>query len=105
MRAGELREQVKLQRKSVTRDSYGGEVVTWTDIATVWGKVEPLRGREFLEQRRDGNEVTTRITLRYRSGLEPIHRAVHRSTTYDIQSVIHKETRFRELELMCLAVG
>jgi len=105
MRAGELREQVKLQRKSVTRDSYGGEVITWTDIATVWGKVEPLRGREFLEQRRDGNEVTTRITLRYRSGLEPIHRAVHRSTTYDIQSVIHKETRFRELELMCLAVG
>lgn len=105
MRAGELRERVTLQRKSVTRDSYGAEVITWTDIATVWASVAPLRGREFLEQRRDGNEVTTRITLRYRSSLEPIHRAVHRSTTYDVQSVIHKETRFRELELMCLAVG
>lgn len=105
MQAGGLREQVTLQRKVVTRDAYGAEVITWIEIATVWAKVEPLRGREFLEQRRDGNEVTTRITLRYRSDLEPIHRAVHRSTAYDIQSVIHKETRFRELELMCLAVN
>ncbi len=105
MQAGNLRERVTLQQKTVTRDAYGAEVITWTDIATVWASVEPLRGREFLEQRRDGHEVTTRITVRYRSGLEPIHRAVHRSTVYDIQAVIHQETRFRALELLCLAVG
>ena len=104
MRAGRLRQRVTIQQKSATQNSYGEEVVTWSDVATVWGSVEPLRGQEFIEIRRAGAEVTTRIVLRYRSGIEPEMRVTYGAHTYDVMSVIHVEERQRELQLLCREV-
>jgi len=108
MRAGELRHRVTIQEKSVTRNSYGEEVITWGDVATVWAAVEPLargpRGREFIEAQRAGAEITTLIRMRYRSGIAPEMRVVYGSHTYDIKSVVHVEERQRELHLMCREV-
>ena len=104
MRAGQLRHRVTIQQKSVARNSYGEEVITWADVDTVWASVEPLRGREFIEMRRAGAEVTTRIRMRYRSGIAPEMRVVYGSHTYDIKSVVHVEERQRELHLMCREV-
>ena len=110
MRAGRLQRRVTLQESQATRDAYGGEVISWVDVATVWAAVEPLRGREFLEQARDGAEVTTRIVLRYQgaTAIVPAMRAVHttelRDQVYDIQAVIHVDERRREYQLMCREV-
>ncbi|MDA8212164.1 MAG: phage head closure protein [Clostridia bacterium] len=104
MNAGELRHRVKIQQKSVTRDSFGAESVTWSDVATVWAVVEPLRGREFFGAQQVNAEVTTRIRIRYRSGVVPTMRALYGSRVYDIQSVINLDERNRELQLMCKEV-
>lgn len=104
MRAGQLRHRVTLQSKSVVQNTFGEETITWTDTATIWAAVEPLRGREFLEARQDQAEVSTRIRMRYRSGVAPEMRAVFGSHTYNIQAVIHLEERQRELHLMCSEV-
>jgi SPP1 family predicted phage head-tail adaptor len=105
MRAGNLRHRVTIQSKGTpARNSYGEEVITWATEATVWGAVEPLRGREFLEGKREGAEVTTRIRIRHRDGITPEMRAVWGSHTYDIVSVIDLEGREREIHLMCREV-
>lgn len=101
MRAGTLRQRVTLQSKSATQNTFGEEVITYTDWATVWGSVEPLRGREFLEGKQITAEVSTRIRIRYRSGILPEWRVVFGSVIYDIHSIIHLKEREREIHLMC----
>jgi SPP1 family predicted phage head-tail adaptor len=35
-----LRDQVKIQQYTTSTDDTGGEVISWTDLATVWCKVD-----------------------------------------------------------------
>ena len=101
MKIGDLRHRVTIQEKAVTIDAYGGEVVIWADVATVWAAMEPLSGREFLEGRRLENEINHRIRIRYREGLTPSMRVVCGSRTFDIEAVIERASRRREIWLMC----
>ena len=107
MKIGELRHRVTIQEKTVSIDAYGGEVVTWSTVVTVWAAVEPLSGREFLEGRRQENEINYRIRIRYREGLTPSMRVVWGSTTsggaraFDIEAVIERASGRREIWLMC----
>jgi len=104
MEAGKLRHRVALKSKSVTRDTYGGEIITWVTTATVWAAVEPLTGREWLDARQVAAEVTTRIRIRYRSGVVPEMQAVYGAHIYNILAVIQPEENRRELQLMCREV-
>lgn len=101
MKIGALRHRVTIQTKTVTIDSYGGESITWTDYLTVWAAVEPLTGREFLEGRRLDNMIGHRIRIRYRAGLDPSMRVSWGSRVFDIESVIERESKRREIWLMC----
>ena len=65
MRAGFLRHRLALKTKTVSRDTFGEEDVTWTTSATVWGSVEPLRGREYMEARQGQADVSHRVVIRY----------------------------------------
>ena len=104
MRAGRLRHRVTLQTQSEERNSLGEVENTWEDWATVWGGVEPLRGRELMTDERNEAELTTRVIIRYRSGVVPSMRVVWGAHTYDIESVIDVDGRGRDLELMCREV-
>jgi SPP1 family predicted phage head-tail adaptor len=105
MEAGRLRQRVTIQYKVVVKDTYGQETITWTELAEVWASVEPLTGREYMEGRQEAAEVSTRIRVRYRSGIEPEMRVVcptsYGSVTYNVLAVLHQETRKREIQLMC----
>ena len=101
MRAGWLRHRLVIQSKSYTPNAYGEPVETWTTTATVWGSVEPLRGTDYLTGRTIAEVVTTKIRIRYRSGIAPEMRVTWDGHTYDIESVVEVKTQKRELELMC----
>jgi SPP1 family predicted phage head-tail adaptor len=47
MDAGKLDRRVTLRSKATTQDAYGGQSVTWTDIAEVWARKLSSKGREF----------------------------------------------------------
>ncbi|KPJ83965.1 MAG: hypothetical protein AMS19_02675 [Gemmatimonas sp. SG8_23] len=106
VRIGTLRHRIRLQENrldSVSRNEIGGKVDNWIDVATVWGEVQELRGREYLASREFHAEITARIFIRYRPGLEPLRwRAVHDESgrTYDIHHVIDRAGRRRTLELL-----
>lgn len=102
---GALRHRVTIESKTITRDTFGGQVVTWGTVANCWASVEPLKGREFLEGRRAEAEVSTRILIRYRAGVLPGMRVTWGDRVYDIQAVIENKSARRELWLMCREWG
>ena len=98
-----MRERVTLQSKSVTRTSLGEEVVTWSDVATVWAEVAPIRGREFFDAAQIQQAVDIRVVIRTRSGVTPDMRLQWASEPYDITAVIPGVGRWEgSLELMAV---
>ena len=99
MQAGQLRNQITIQSKTETTDSYGGTVSAWSDFATVMAKIRPLRGRELVAAQAVQSEAEVMFYLRYLSGVESSMRIAHESTYYDIVSIVDVDFRHKELEI------
>lgn len=96
-----LRHRIIIQEKSTTPDSLGQPATSWTDVATVWAAVEPLRGREFWAADQINSEVTTRIRIRWRSGITAAMRVSFDSRFYNIKTIIVPNEVHEEMQLMC----
>jgi SPP1 family predicted phage head-tail adaptor len=59
-----MRHQVTLQEKSVARDAYGGEAITWVDVATIWAELDPWQLRDRLVLRRQQGEAILSVRVR-----------------------------------------
>ena len=86
--AGKLRHRVQIQRQVVAQNSSGDVTVTWATLATVWASIEPLSAREFVQSASDQNKIVARVTVRYRSGIEPSMRVAHGQKLYNITGVL-----------------
>lgn len=102
MRAGKLRHRLEIQSQAQTQDSITGEVTGgWSTVATRWGSVEPLNGREYVQSQQVQAEVTHRITMRHFDGLTVQHRIKWGNRLFDINHVADFESRGIRHELMC----
>lgn len=89
MQAGKLRHRIRFEEPAATQDPLTGEMVTgWQEVATVWGSLEPLSARDFIAAQANQSEITARILIRYRDGITPQMRAVHRGKAYKIHGVL-----------------
>ncbi|APC45957.1 hypothetical protein QHH_45 [Halomonas phage QHHSV-1] len=89
MRAGQLRHRVTIQQPGQTQDPNTGEMITgWQDVATVWASVEPLSAREFIAAQAGQSEISARIKIRYREGIDATMRVQHRGRNYNIEGVL-----------------
>lgn len=86
--AGDLRHRVLIQQEVTTRDEDGVQTTSWVDVVTVWASVEPLSAREFIQSGQTQAALTARITIRYREGLLPTMRIVHRGQVFNIAGVL-----------------
>ena len=92
---GEMRHRVTVQRRATDQPDGGAGAVTrtWSDVATVWAKVETL---EVAEVQQGGRVVTVasgRVTMRYLAGLTAKDRLAFGSRTLNIAGVIDVEER------------
>lgn len=101
--SGKLRHRVVIQRQEQSQDPFTGDLTTsWVDLAKVWAAVEPLSAREFIEASKVQSEITTRITIRHRDGINASMRILHRSKMYNIKGVLaDKESGLEYLTLPC----
>lgn len=99
--AGPLRQRITLQQVTSTPNSYGEMIESWSDVATVWGAVEPLRGREFFDAEQVQSEISCRVRIRYRSGVGPTMRWKYGARYLYINAVIDVNERHREIHCMC----
>lgn len=100
MRAGLLNRKIVIQSKTITTDSYGGQVESWATFATVWASKNPLNGRELMAAQAAQSEVTTKFVTRYLSGVLPSMRISFGGEYYNISEVIDPDDAHRELQIL-----
>jgi len=101
MLVNRLNKRVKILRLVKERNEFGEPVDTWKEVCTVWAAVEPLRGREFIAALRENAEVTTRIRIRYREGIDRTMKVKVGNTEFEILYIIRPNFARQELQLMC----
>lgn len=89
MQAGKLRHRVSLQEPVKTQNPLTGATVnSWQEIKKLWADVVPLSAREFIAAQATQAEITTRITIRYRSDITSKHRIVYGNKIFNIEGVL-----------------
>ena len=105
MEAGKLRHRIEIQDYTETQDLVTGAVTkTWGTIATVWASIEPLSVKEFIAAQSEQSKVSLRVTIRYRSDMQPNMRLYHTATgrTFEIEGVLaDKNSGLEYLTLPC----
>lgn len=106
--AGTMRQRIKPQYKTVTRNAIGEEVVTWNDLVTttadhaIWAEVWPLKGREFFAAQQTQYAADVRFRIRYRSDITREHRVLWNSEPYDIVQIIDVGAGRHTTEIMAV---
>lgn len=100
MRAGLLRHRLTFQTQSSTTDETGQKTDSWSTTFTVWGEVEDLSASELLASGGYSAQVSTRVTVRPRSGITAGMRIIHGVRTFEITGPpVDLTGRNRELEI------
>jgi SPP1 family predicted phage head-tail adaptor len=102
MRIGQLRKSIILQAETSVSDGAGGYALGWTDVATVWGEIKPVTGREVYASQHQEGRVTHEISLRYRSDVMVTSnmRAVYGGRFFNIRAVMNQDERNRWTALL-----
>lgn len=85
MDAGRLDQRLILKSKVSGKDTIGGETISWTNVVTVWGAAEPMRGREFLVLQEAESDLVVRFTIYYRTDITSAWRVEWRGQDYEIE--------------------
>jgi len=107
MRAGSLRHRVVLELGAVTRETDGGEVVSWTSNVSCNAAIWPLTNREYATGKEIRSAATHRVRIRYMtfSGSTEITaencRVKFGSRTFNVHGVLNPDERNISLDLMC----
>lgn len=104
MRTGKLRHRLTIQEPTETKNAYGELITSWSTYETVWGSVEPLRGRELWAAREKEARIDVRIRIRYLADITAKMRIIFGSHIYQIESIIDVELLHNEMQLMCYEV-
>ena len=107
MRAGTLRHTIAIQEKTQTDDGMSGFTESWSDVSgmgSIPAAVWPLKSIEHLDAMKLEHQVTHRIRIRYRSGIDTSMRIYwsDKSKTFNIISIINPDERNIMLEFLAL---
>jgi SPP1 family predicted phage head-tail adaptor len=103
MNIGERRHRVTFQRPTESVNAFGEPAATWGKLCTSWALVQPLKGAERFNAMQVQAEVDHRIVTRSRpelATLGPKDRVLYGSRVFDIKSVIRRDHRDKELEIL-----
>lgn len=103
MRAGSLKHRLKILRRQVVTDDFGGEVETWSELASVWASKEDVSDAERVRAMQVGASVTTRFRVRETSLTDSLNaqdRVRCDERTYEVTGVKEGQGD-RVLEITC----
>lgn len=98
---GMLSARLDLETPLETDDGQGGVIGVWTPVASVWGRIEPLRATPVDEAGALTAPVTHRVTIRYRAEVRHAMRFVHRGRELLIRAVRDPDESRRYLVCDC----
>jgi len=100
MRAGRLDKYVTIQKKTISQNSMGEWVDSYSTFAQVWASIEPLRGNEYFSAQQVNSDIEGKIIIRYLAEIQPGCRVTCEGRTYEILSIVNPYEGKRELQLM-----
>ena len=104
MDAGTLRERLQIQRHTLIDQGGGGSSVAWVEQRTVWGRVQPLEGREQIQAMGLAPTGMYQVTIRYRDDVKPAtDRLFWKDMILNIRTATNPDERRQWLEMMCEA--
>lgn len=101
MEIGKLRHKISLLKREVAQDDIGQSTAEYTPFCEAWSSVEPLTFKETLAVGSERAEITVRMRMRYLPNITADMRVVHNEKTYEIVSLLDRDLRHIELELIC----
>jgi SPP1 family predicted phage head-tail adaptor len=100
VRAGQLRNEAKIQSNAPTRDASGGEVDAWADyVAAWWCELEQVSGGQVFRGQGVHGQATHVAIGRYESGVTSEMRVTLGARIFDILNAQNVRNRGRELRL------
>jgi SPP1 family predicted phage head-tail adaptor len=89
-KVGQLRHRVTIRQYTEVRDSFGGQELSWSDLAVVWAEVEHKEGGsdEGEEMQRQTAIINARFRMRYRSDIDEKMRLLWDSKLWNIKSIL-----------------
>jgi SPP1 family predicted phage head-tail adaptor len=107
MKAGQLRHRITVETKTVGRDGYGEETVSWSSNIGAWAEIRPLKGMQYYAAQQVQSAISHKIIMRYAtlSASTAIGagycRINHKGRIFHIEHVINSDERNIYLEIMC----
>ena len=80
---------IEIQRRTVTRDSYGGEIEGWEELTTTWARVNQTGADEAFRNEASRERATrdARMTIRHREDLDETMRVIYDELAWDIRGI------------------
>lgn len=101
VRAGDLTRRITIQQRATTRDTFGQQTTTWTDLLSCWAQIEPMSGRELITAQAVNSEITHTVTILYRSQIKPAMRVVYQGRIFNIVSVTDQNSDHVITQMTC----
>lgn len=100
---GDLNKRIRILKYADAVDEYGLTHQQLVDAIgnPIWARIEPARGKTYYEQYKDKVELITKITIRYRAGIDDTMIVRYKDQDYAITSVVDPYESHVKLELMC----
>ena len=104
MKAGNLNNLVAIQARQAGQDAVGQPLPGWTTFAQVWADVRHGNGLEAVKAGAPVSVVKASIRIRRRTDVTNAMRVLVGSTAYEVEAVIHDESRRVFTDLVCKVV-
>jgi SPP1 family predicted phage head-tail adaptor len=98
---GKYDRRVTIQQATKTRDSIGGEVLTWTTYKTWWCRIRVTGGGEKYVNQQTISEATHQLEGRFIGGVKPTMRVLYGSRIFNILLAQDFDERHETLKLYC----
>lgn len=99
-----LDRRIRIERKVSTRDSFGGENISYSLRAEVWASVIYTRGREAFLSAQPTPTSDIEFRCRWRSDVDLTDRVLYEGQPYDIQYLAEMGRR-RKLRILAKTPG
>lgn len=102
-----LRHRITLEIPGLAQDPVSGEMIPgWQVFAeNVPASIEPLSARDFIAAQANQSEITARIVMRHRDGIDATMRILHRGKVYAIHGVLPDPESGREWVTLPVSEG
>lgn len=101
---GNLDQRITIEANTPSRESDGGEISSWSTVATVWASVDYGNSVTMDSEKfeADQNTAVDRVifTIRHRSDVNKKMRVLFGSEYYDIVAINRSQDRNKYLELV-----